>query len=129
MLKTFKNFAVVLALMMTVASFVGTAEAVTSGRIGQGECIVTLTKGKTVKIQLDLKYSGKNANNSSVNVIMRDAYGNIIWQGNHKGGQLKLGNDHRVYRISIGFAGRQVGMPETWSISPVWLYKNNCTIE
>lgn len=57
----------------------------------------------TVKLQT---YNSPNATwlktNGKVNVIMRDEYGRHIWSGVKNGGDtLKLGDDHRVYRIYV----------------------------
>lgn len=133
MLSTLKKAAAMLVTMtMLLTVGVGTSEAATSGSVGKGECTARISQNllnqrsyKTATIRLNLTAFGRNASNAVVHIVMRDEYGNVIWQGDHSGGTLKLGNDHAVYRISI-YDPESVGaLAQEWSISE----ERGCTIE
>ena len=62
----------------------------------RGRCYVQ------AKVKLNIyKADGKLNNWRGVRVTMRDQYNNVIWEGNHSGGNLNLGNDHDIYRIYV----------------------------
>ena len=133
MLNFFKKAIAVIATSAVLFGFgINTSEAATSGSIGNGECTARISQSllnqrsyKTATVRLNLKAYGRNASNAVVYVVMRDERGNVIWEGNHSGGTLKLGNDHAVYRISI-HNPRGVGpLAQEWSISN----EKGCTIE
>lgn len=54
------------------------------------------------KVKLNIYTIDNKINNlRGVYITMRDQYNNVIWEGKHLGGTLRLGNDHDVYRIYV----------------------------
>ena len=115
MLEFFKK--VVVTFMITAVLFIvdsgNFVEAQTSGSFGNGTegqfCTATIDQSlmnqrsrKYAYVKLNIyKIDGKLNNWRNVEITMRDENNNVIWQGIHSGGKLKLGNDHRVYRIYV----------------------------
>ena len=72
--------------------------------------------------------------NGKVEIIMRDENGNHIWSGTKNGGvTLKLGNDHRVYRIYVrayDYGNDTVNSLGSGSKCHTWEFTNakNCSI-
>ena len=115
MLEVFRKMLVTI-ITVTVIFIIGDgniAEADTKGSFGnEGQfCTATINqdlwdqrnkKYKCAYVNLNIYQMGGKVNNwRKIEITMRDENNNIIWQGIHIGGKLKLGNDHRVYKIYV----------------------------
>ena len=110
MAKIFKVFAVAFVVMVVAMSFSDNAEARVMFPSGQYYEVrlnsdLLSQRGRRyiqAKVKLNIyKADGKLNNWRGVYVTMRDQYNNVIWEGNHSGGTLGLGNDHDIYRIYV----------------------------
>ena len=127
MLEMFRKMAVTF-VVMTVMFVIGSDSSVeartsASGSFGNGNegqyCEVIIDsdlmryqnrKYKCAYVQLNIygqvnfgkNYGTPKLNKSkAVEITMKDEYNNVIWKGTKKSGQLKLGNDHGVYKIFL----------------------------
>lgn len=112
MKKTAKKLVACVLTVICIMAYVQVpAFAATSAKFGSSSyCQVTISnkliqkRGKQyAKVKINT-YSmvGRFNNGAKVQVTMRDERNRVIWSGVKKGGDtLKLGDDHRVYRISL----------------------------
>lgn len=101
----------VVALMTTMITlFAVPASAATSGKVdGSSYCTVEISdklinkRGKQyAKVKINITDMMEWKNNGKVRVTLCDQYGNYITSFTTKGGStIKLGDDHRVYRIYV----------------------------
>lgn len=100
-----------LAVLCILSCFIMPASAATSAQFGSSSyCQVTIAdslikkSGKqyaTVKLST-YSMGGKFNSGGKVVVTLKDEKNRVIWSGMKKGGDtLKLGDDHRVYRIYV----------------------------
>jgi len=130
MLKIFKICVAVLVLLTTVTFLSEKVEAKNFGESEYQEVVINqnlMNQRRYVqaKVKLNIyKADGRLNNWRSVRVVMKDQNNNIIWQGNHKGGILKLGNDHAIYRIYVVDPKKPSGFvwsvdATQWNLEPV----------
>ena len=123
MVKIFKTCVALLTLVTAVTFLSGKVEAKNFGESEYQEVVISqnlMNQRRYVqaKVKLNIyKADGRLNNGRSVRVIMKDQNNNVIWQGNHNGGTLNLGNDHAVYRIYVVDPKKPSGF--VWSVDAV----------
>ena len=120
-------FAMTFAVIISVSDVTEAASTKKMDINGSNTVTVELKdRNRSASVKLNVYEAGHPWGNKAVVIVtMRDEHGNFIWQGEQRGGDtLNLGNDHRVYQITISKTGDTFNQIKSaqWSLSS----NNNC---
>ena len=135
MKKMKKWMGAVLMAVMLMMTMITPVSAATRAEFGRNSCCTVRIsqsllnkRGKqyaTVKLKTHSGFNTGWNSGGKVMVTMKDEYGRLIWRGVKRGGDtLKLGDDHRIYRIYVSAYDEPV---TGWIIRQTIIGGNNFT--